>query len=486
MSSNKKISVKLLVDPMERRVVLAESNEDFVDVLLSFLTMPMGTIIRLLGKDSTIGCISNLYQSIENLDSRHFQTKACKNMLLRPQNAAYHYIDNLTVNVDDTKPRKFFTCEEPGCRSRATCFYSSVPDVQCGCGKKLTDAWAWQKIAKEAGDGVFVKGGLKFVVSDDLHIMLASTAVLLSLLGRLGKDDGNVLEEMILDLGHDEILNLLKRTLVSTTPLTDLCFNSSPTNHKPKSSHTRSIFQLIPKSEIDEDSERCEKVEVKLLSTKNNNKVVHMEGGEDMLDLVFSFLTVPLGSVVKLLEKKSSMGCADNLYSSVESLSSEGNKCIKSEQCKAMLLSPKLAPMFGCQKKLLIVDELVSMSPSIVGCYSCFRSHSKCSHGVGTTKFKELNPKSCSNGTEPGGGYAKGSYKFIVADDLQVVPLSLISTVHTINMLEVPIKNLVEMEVCIGETEALNLLKAALASVSASEAALTNIFCANKNVKRKR
>jgi len=45
-----------------RQVVLAESNEDFVDVLLSFLTMPMGTIIRLLGKNSLLGCMTNSYE----------------------------------------------------------------------------------------------------------------------------------------------------------------------------------------------------------------------------------------------------------------------------------------------------------------------------------------------------------------------------------------------------------------------------------------
>jgi hypothetical protein len=57
-----------LVDNEKKKVVVAESGKDFVDVLLIFLTLPMGTIVRLLGKESSLGCFDELYKSVESLD----------------------------------------------------------------------------------------------------------------------------------------------------------------------------------------------------------------------------------------------------------------------------------------------------------------------------------------------------------------------------------------------------------------------------------
>ena len=97
-----KIRVKFLVDNEKRKVVFAESGKEFVDVLLSFLTLPLGTIVRLLGKESSLGCFDELYRSVESLDASHFQTKACRNMLLRPLSAAGEVCEDLIVRIDDT------------------------------------------------------------------------------------------------------------------------------------------------------------------------------------------------------------------------------------------------------------------------------------------------------------------------------------------------------------------------------------------------
>ncbi|CAL2263098.1 unnamed protein product [Prunus armeniaca] len=79
------ISLKALVDKGSNTIIFVESDNDFIDVLLSFLTIPMGTIVRRARKHSVpleIGCMSNLYPSVANIDVRHFQTEACKEMLL--------------------------------------------------------------------------------------------------------------------------------------------------------------------------------------------------------------------------------------------------------------------------------------------------------------------------------------------------------------------------------------------------------------------
>jgi len=112
-----KIPVKLLGDKEKRKVVFAESGKEFVDVLLSFLTLPLGTIVRLLGKESSLGCFDELYKSMESLDASHFQTKACRNMLLRPLSAAGIVHEDLVVRIDDASHRDVWLCSQRECRS---------------------------------------------------------------------------------------------------------------------------------------------------------------------------------------------------------------------------------------------------------------------------------------------------------------------------------------------------------------------------------
>lgn len=53
------IDVKLFVDKEKKKVLFAESDKDFVDVLFSWLTLPLGTIVRLLSKQSQVGLITS-------------------------------------------------------------------------------------------------------------------------------------------------------------------------------------------------------------------------------------------------------------------------------------------------------------------------------------------------------------------------------------------------------------------------------------------
>ncbi|MCI54259.1 DUF674 family protein, partial [Trifolium medium] len=49
-----KITLRLMVDKENKKVVYAEAGKDFYDVLLSFLTLPLGTIARLVAEESNI------------------------------------------------------------------------------------------------------------------------------------------------------------------------------------------------------------------------------------------------------------------------------------------------------------------------------------------------------------------------------------------------------------------------------------------------
>ena len=61
------VSLKLLVDSTSERVLFAEAGKDFVDFLFNILSLPVGTVIGLLTKQDMVGCLVNLYESLENL-----------------------------------------------------------------------------------------------------------------------------------------------------------------------------------------------------------------------------------------------------------------------------------------------------------------------------------------------------------------------------------------------------------------------------------
>ena len=48
------VSLRILIDREKNHVLFAEAWKDFVDVLLGFLTLPLGTIARLVPKGSNV------------------------------------------------------------------------------------------------------------------------------------------------------------------------------------------------------------------------------------------------------------------------------------------------------------------------------------------------------------------------------------------------------------------------------------------------
>ncbi|KAE9461052.1 hypothetical protein C3L33_07047, partial [Rhododendron williamsianum] len=204
-ADRKVISLKLLVDKARNRVIFAESDHEFVDTLLSFLTLPIGSAVRLLGPDSTaIGSLTTMYNSVSSLESRHLRTDYCKDMLLNPRNATETQCRKLKINVDPLEPVKLYRC---GSCPRQ---FSIIKDRPCGCtcpmSAKVKVGQA-EKGAKDdcEGGGVFVNdGAFSFMISDDLQVMAGSTAACLSLFRKLGIDDGNEVEERTLEFGEQE------------------------------------------------------------------------------------------------------------------------------------------------------------------------------------------------------------------------------------------------------------------------------------------
>ena len=78
------VKLKLIIDKRANKVLFAEAEKDFVDILFNLLYMPFGSVTRLLRDAGMVGCTGNLYQSIRNLSEALLTTNHNKVELLKP------------------------------------------------------------------------------------------------------------------------------------------------------------------------------------------------------------------------------------------------------------------------------------------------------------------------------------------------------------------------------------------------------------------
>ncbi|XP_059302026.1 uncharacterized protein LOC132053955 [Lycium ferocissimum] len=78
-----KLSMKLLIDTKAKKVLFAEVEKDFFDFLFHILSLPVGTVIKLLKERGMNGCLPNLYESVENMNDTYIQSS--KDIILKPE-----------------------------------------------------------------------------------------------------------------------------------------------------------------------------------------------------------------------------------------------------------------------------------------------------------------------------------------------------------------------------------------------------------------
>ncbi|KAK8964969.1 hypothetical protein KSP40_PGU021145 [Platanthera guangdongensis] len=473
------IKVRFLIDSEKQRVVFAEAGSDFVDVLFSFLTLPLGRIVRLLNKQSCLGSLDSIYNSVERLDIKHLKTEACQDMLLNPRSVAAEQCEGLKIKgIHEQKPRTLYTCSRDGCLIRSTCYYTYSSKCLCHrCGKLMDKCSEWLKKTSEKG-GIFVDYKDNFMITDDLRVIPTSLLKGLSIFKEMQIKEGSMLEERVMDFGTKEALNLLGKSLVSKNALTLVCFPDAPVQEN-------AGFSLPIKEEIIVNEAEKE-INLKLVLNKENNNILYAEVGEDFVNLLFSFLTFPLGSVLRLFSDNISLGgCVKNLHSSADKM---GLDCFKSDICRNMLLNPKLPTFYGYNKnQILHLEEIPSKKlTASKGCLKCYFDNgykscasAPCQHGIEKAEAIEWNPKSAKTMSDADDAFVVGSKKYMISDNLQVSPLSIISAIGSgVNL---SVSEMVGKEVSIDNGKARSLLGAMLIS----KTVLTDIFSSKPTRKRK-
>ncbi|KAL8058493.1 hypothetical protein ABFX02_03G022100 [Erythranthe guttata] len=390
-------SLNVVFNKQKDKVLFAEVDSDFADVLLSFLTLPLGTVVRVMkkhyGEDKetrvNFGSLTNLYNGVANLNSI---TNCSKEMLLYPKSLFEDECCKLKLNINEC-----FACKKWFCRIRGTCI--------CGDSKKM-EIGAMHFEATANGDGgVFtVTNTESFIITDNL-LMFPRTIGFIQTIKKLRLDDVDVGETRNVTFGFSQIMDLLKGSLLSSTPLSDVVLKKERMITLPKQN---------PCSTLNRTLYNFKKLNLTLIVQESTNKLLFAQAGREMVDFLFGLLKITLGDVQFLLGSNSCLKSINNLYESTEDPS------LVQARTRCRIMQPK-------RYKYVLTSSILEVQ----------------------------------------GEYVKGPKMYNIADDLTVTPFSTASTISILNSLKVPFSDIVELPVEIRLQEALSILRASLISTSA-------------------
>ncbi|KAK9146258.1 hypothetical protein Sjap_006161 [Stephania japonica] len=231
----KKMTIKLVVDKKANKVLFAEAGKDFVDFLIGLLTLPLSSAIRVLTSEKMAGSLGELYESVSNLDSLYIQSSVDMAHTLRPK-ATLTFTPTPPLSI--TYNPKYYTCAYnpqyytcPGtCSSRRISAFKGSICPSCGCSMsyKISHINAHiehAQVVKSKHEG-FVERAGTYMVMDDLVVKPLSINHSLK---KFNVDNFTCLDELAVDIGMEEGLELLRASLQSKTVLSDVFLSRSTT-----------------------------------------------------------------------------------------------------------------------------------------------------------------------------------------------------------------------------------------------------------------
>ncbi|CAN1234171.1 hypothetical protein LINPERPRIM_LOCUS4139 [Linum perenne] len=232
-NSESQVSLKLLIDKQTRKLVYGEAGKEFVDFLLTILSLPLGTVTMLLSKNNMVGCLASLgslYQSIENLNDTYIIQS--KSSILNPE-ALYSPTKNTTLLSTDglTGIRQFYTCSNTKegvlALGRPLPSQDSKTSITTDCNKPMDIKIEYHDAAnsktansKTGGqEGGFVKGAASYMIMDNLEVKAMSTVSIMAAFSRVSIKDVGALEEKVVKVTSAEGLKILKASLTTQAVL---------------------------------------------------------------------------------------------------------------------------------------------------------------------------------------------------------------------------------------------------------------------------
>uniref|UniRef100_A0A0D9UWW8 DUF674 domain-containing protein n=1 Tax=Leersia perrieri TaxID=77586 RepID=A0A0D9UWW8_9ORYZ len=478
------LTMKLLIDTKAHRVLYGEGSKDVIDFLLSLLAVPLGGVTNLLTAGAMVGSLGNLYASVVDADKLGADVKAAllasSTAVLRLNSPADGAASSSTANGDGDV--RLYRCDGCACSKRCYNFVTKVNGTPCPVCKRKMTAEVSIVEPEDVSGGVNVVTApapepdevtLTYTVMDDLTVAPSSTVSAVAGLVALGVTDIRGLQEKTVEVGYDEGLALLKASLQSKTVLTDVFLGAR------QSAHRRPLLES-------NNVKASGALTMKLLVDTKAQRVLYAEAGKEVVDFLFSLLTLPVGTVVKVLSKDSMVGSIGKLYGSVEDLDAT---YVRSADAKNVLLAP--AGGFDSGKLLQLPETAAKLGTQVYRCSSsrfsdCYNYVSTVNglpcqlqcNGKMTSPVEVVLPSATGSAaaggvapapsTAAGTGFVQGVVMYTIMDDLKVAPMSTISGITLLNTFEKTVQ--------MGYTEGLAKLKASLQS----NTVLSDVFLGKK------
>ena len=198
-SETTKVKLRLIIDKRANKVLFAEAEKDFVDILFNLLYMPFGTVTRLLRDAGMVGCAGNLYQSLENLSEALLITNHNKVELLKPLlkwGKASLLLQPQAYPQPVPVERKLYSC------GNNHLYVTTQVNTRCPqCSHPQTH----EKTTKLNIASQIVQKSVFYMVTDDLSVTPASVISATGLLQQGKIKDIGALEKRVVDIGPDEV-----------------------------------------------------------------------------------------------------------------------------------------------------------------------------------------------------------------------------------------------------------------------------------------
>ncbi|KAL8478852.1 hypothetical protein ACS0TY_030655 [Phlomoides rotata] len=285
-----KFTLKAVINKHKTRVLFAEVDNDFLNLLFSFLMLPLGIILQVLERhygDKTplvIGSLYTLYSGLAKLGSCHFQSDGHMPwMIFKPDLIRAYVFPHLNANLSFSTYSKSYTL-----------------------GK------AYFVVYK-----VFTKDKASFIICDDLRMVPNVKGSIVRTLNNVGVDmadmDGSEIRNVT--FGLNEVMDFLKGLMISRQPLTDSILGTRV------KSEVESSYTGIPPHQIQkEETANSEKMILKAMFHASTNKFLFVQAEQDFVSFIFTLLKIHLGIVDLHLGGNTFFKNLGNLYRSIVDL----------------------------------------------------------------------------------------------------------------------------------------------------------------------
>lgn len=187
-------------------------------------------------------------------------------------------------------------------------------------------------------------------------------------------------------------------------------------------------------------------VTMKLLVDTQSNRVLFAEASKDCVDFLFHMLSLPIATVISILQEDEMVGSVQNLYSSIENLH---ESYILQHHTKDSLLKPN-SKACACSVPMLQINDVATPpEKKFYRCNYCSPANyprvsdspeatcPNCSHKMITLIAYVSPPAAVGKSDANEGGFVKGVVTYMVMDDLTVTPMSTISCISLLNRFNV-------------------------------------------------